>query len=175
MICLNVNATAGTALSIQHRHSQPRAISATAAIIVRRRRSWSVSPFPGLFGLLIVVILPSLLACQILAGGQCHDRYDGSVLKQVEDPDGVLWPVIGEYPPVTVLGRTIVEGGICAVSVEAGHTIFHGSRMVDKPNYPKDESVRFWLHPETGEPVKMDVWGPQKGMLPIDSVKYEWY
>ena len=142
---------------------------------MRRRYFWSTFRVSGLFRLLFVILVSLLLACQLPVGGQCHNRYDGTVLKEVEDSAGVLWPIIGEYPPLKIFGRTVVEGGICAVSIEAGHTIFHGSRQVNKPNYPSDPSVRFWRHPETGEPVEQGPWGPQKGMLPIDFFEYEWY
>ena len=99
--------------------------------------------------------------------GKCHDRQEGSVLSAVEDASGKKWPVVGEYPPVNFLGTTISEGGICAVSVEAGHSMYLSNRGFLQEKY--------WLHPETGERIVGGFYGSQKGLLDIDESKYEWY
>ena len=117
----------------------------------------------------------------IPVGGKCHDRADGSVLKVLKDINGKQWPVV-KYPTVEAFGITV--DSLCAVPLEARQSAYReptrvyyqvGSRGQLIEQEQDDRFLDKWLiHPDTGEPVRIDELGPYRGFLDI-STKYEWY
>lgn len=114
--------------------------------------------------------------------GKCHSRADGSALKAVEDANGKQWPVV-RYPTRDVFGTTL--DGVCAVPIEAKQALYEepprtylqvgsGGRTTEY-TYQDPSRDRWWLHPETREPIKAGVLGSHQGFLDIDMREYEWY
>jgi len=115
--------------------------------------------------LLVLTLSCDTVTAAIPVTGQCHSRIDGSVLKSVEDQNGKRWPVV-KYPTLEVLGTTLDDA--CGVRLEAGQAIYRDeSHPIEWP--------KWWLHPETGEPIELGVFGSHRGYLSIDTQEFEWY
>ena len=88
------------------------------------------------------------IAADIPVGEKRHNRFDGSVLKAVEDMNWKRWPVL-ESP--TLDGSQIPVDNICGVSIEARHSAFG-------QDGPFPLWTPWWLHPETNERIERGLW-----------------
>lgn len=95
-------------------------------------------------------------------GGKCHSRADGSVLTAVEDANGKQWPVV-KYPTIEH------HPGICGVSIDAMQAAYR-TEYVGFVNLD-----RWWLHPETKDRIDAGAFGSYRGLVSIDTGRYEWY